>query len=195
MDLDQVKDAVKALTETDYAQLWVWMGTEEKERRASAAAVAKAEEKVVAEVWESHPELKPRFGGQADDAPAWVQPTGAHDAYPDQAYVTHNGRTWRNILGGLNSHEPAATGAGWEIVVPRVEDAGTGQVFTPGQDVHHPLPWEPGLPLSPGQFVSYGDKLYKVKAAHMSHDGWKPGPDTHAVFEEVPAPRPGAATG
>lgn len=29
--------------------------------------------------------------------PAWVQPTGAQDAYPKGAWVWHNGRAWRSL--------------------------------------------------------------------------------------------------
>lgn len=31
-------------------------------------------------------------------APAWVQPTGAHDAYPLGASVTHNAKKWRSLI-------------------------------------------------------------------------------------------------
>jgi hypothetical protein len=30
--------------------------------------------------------------------PAWVQPTGAHDAYPVNAMVRHNGKNWRSTV-------------------------------------------------------------------------------------------------
>jgi len=52
---------------------------------------------------------------------AWVQPTGAHDAYPaiDPATsatyrVTHNGQTWENTHGDGNSWEPGVYG--WTVV-------------------------------------------------------------------------------
>lgn len=195
MDLAKVQEIVRELNEADYTQLWVWMGTEERQRRASANAVAKAEAAVVGGLWEERPELKPDFRDKADGAPEWVQPTGAHAAYPQGAYVTHKDRTWRNTLGGLNAHEPSATGAGWEIVAPTMTDTATGEPWTPGESTEHPLEWEPGLPLSPGQYVTHDGKIYCVKSAHISHDGWVPGPATHAVFEEVHTPRPGAVTG
>jgi hypothetical protein len=40
----------------------------------------------------------------------WVQPTGAHDAYPAGARVTHNGQTWTNIFGDGNIWEPGVFG-------------------------------------------------------------------------------------
>lgn len=35
---------------------------------------------------------------QPETAPAWVQPTGAHDAYPYGAKVTHAGKTWSSTV-------------------------------------------------------------------------------------------------
>ena len=40
---------------------------------------------------------------------AWVQPAGAHDAYPVDAEVTHNGRAWLNTYPS-NSYEPGVYG-------------------------------------------------------------------------------------
>lgn len=44
------------------------------------------------------------------DIPAWVQPTGSHDAYPAGAEVTHNGRHWLNSHGDGNVWEPGVFG-------------------------------------------------------------------------------------
>lgn len=46
---------------------------------------------------------------------AWIQPEGAHDAYPADAKVTHNNKTWNNIHGDGNVWEPGVYG--WEEVV------------------------------------------------------------------------------
>jgi len=40
---------------------------------------------------------------------AWVQPTGAHDAYPIGARVTHNGHTWESWV-AANVWEPGVYG-------------------------------------------------------------------------------------
>ena len=54
-----------------------------------------------------------------DDPPAWVQPTGGHDAYPaerldgEPTRVMHNGQVWLNTHGDGNSWEPGAFG--WEV--------------------------------------------------------------------------------
>ena len=47
--------------------------------------------------------------------PAWVQPTGAHDAYALGAKVTHNGKTWESTV-DANVWEPAGV-SGWREVV------------------------------------------------------------------------------
>lgn len=42
-------------------------------------------------------------------APAWVQPTGAHNAYALDAAVTHAGKGWRNLT-PANVHAPGVSG-------------------------------------------------------------------------------------
>lgn len=43
-------------------------------------------------------------------APAWVSPTGAHDAYRLGAIVTHKGKTWKNTGSDANVWEPGVFG-------------------------------------------------------------------------------------
>ncbi|TXH10505.1 MAG: hypothetical protein E6R04_05280 [Spirochaetes bacterium] len=45
------------------------------------------------------------------DGQAWTQPTGAHDAYPLGARVTHNGKTWTSTAAA--NVWPPGTGALW----------------------------------------------------------------------------------
>ena len=52
------------------------------------------------------------LGVRADDpdaVPAWVQPTGAHDAYPQGAHVIHGGLEWVSDVDG-NVWEPGVSG-------------------------------------------------------------------------------------
>ena len=44
--------------------------------------------------------------------PEWVQPLGAHDAYPEGAIVRHNGALWRNDHTS-NVWEPGTPGSQW----------------------------------------------------------------------------------
>ena len=43
------------------------------------------------------------------DRAAWVQPTGAHNAYPLGATVTHNGKTWTSTI-AANVWKPGVYG-------------------------------------------------------------------------------------
>ena len=43
------------------------------------------------------------------DGQPWVQPTGAHDAYPLDITVTHGGKTWESLI-AFNVHEPGLSG-------------------------------------------------------------------------------------
>lgn len=52
--------------------------------------------------------------GAADQFPAWVQPTGAHDAYPLNAQVSHNAQHWKNTGYAANVWEPGVFG--WVVV-------------------------------------------------------------------------------
>lgn len=58
-----------------------------------------------------------RYGASPDAGPQpWVQPSGATDAYPAGATVTHNGRTWENTHGDGNVWEPGVFG--WADIGP-----------------------------------------------------------------------------
>ena len=44
-----------------------------------------------------------------DPWPEWIQPTGAHDAYPMGAHVSHNGKHWESEI-DANVYEPGVYG-------------------------------------------------------------------------------------
>lgn len=46
----------------------------------------------------------------SEEWPAWTEPSGAHDAYPAGAKVSHNGKNWINIYGDGNVWEPGVYG-------------------------------------------------------------------------------------
>lgn len=48
-------------------------------------------------------------------APAWVQPTGAHDAYSAGDRVTFEGRVYESVING-NSWSPLAYPMGWRLI-------------------------------------------------------------------------------
>ena len=48
------------------------------------------------------------------DGEAWTAPTGAHDAFPKGATVTHAGKTWESLI-PANVWQPGVTG--WRDMV------------------------------------------------------------------------------
>ena len=55
------------------------------------------------------PSMWTRIGNPAEEYPEWIQPIGAHDAYPADAKVTHKGKRWTSNVGG-NVWEPGVYG-------------------------------------------------------------------------------------
>lgn len=53
------------------------------------------------------------------DLAAWVQPTGAHDAYPLGAKVTYNGRVYESKI-PANVYSPTVYPAGWTDLGPAI---------------------------------------------------------------------------
>ena len=63
------------------------------------------------------PDIPPEEGGEetpSEEYPAWVQPTGAHDAYAQGAKVSHNGKKWTSDI-SANVYEPGVYG--WTEVI------------------------------------------------------------------------------
>lgn len=56
-----------------------------------------------------------RTSDPAEEWPEWIRPTGAHDAYPLNAKVSHNGKHWINTGKDMNEYEPGVWG--WDEVV------------------------------------------------------------------------------
>jgi len=78
--------------------------------------------------------------------PTWRQPTGAHDAYPAGARVTHNGDTWVSVT-GANTGEPGVSG--WQRVgsggqpAAWVQPSGAHDAYSLGARVtHNGATWE-----------------------------------------------------
>ena len=74
-----------------------------------------------------------------EDGQPWVQPQGAHNAYPLGRTVTHNGKTWENLT-PANTHEPGVSG--WREVVAEgypawVQPAGAHDAYILGAKVTH----------------------------------------------------------
>ena len=73
------------------------------------------------------------------DRAAWVQPTGAHNAFPKGATVTHNGKYWESLT-PANVWPPGVTG--WREVVAEgpaawVQPLGAHDAYPLGAKVTH----------------------------------------------------------
>ena len=90
------------------------------------------------------------------DGAAWVQPTGAHNAFPKGATVTHNGKDWESLT-PANVWPPGVTG--WREVVAEGPAAWA-----------QPLGAHDAYPL--GATVTHKGKTWTSTAAA---NVWKPG--------------------
>jgi hypothetical protein len=63
-----------------------------------------------ANVWEPGVSGWREIVPETEPPAAWVQPTGAHDAYPIGSQVTHNGFIWTSLV-GANVWEPTDANA------------------------------------------------------------------------------------
>lgn len=91
------------------------------------------------------------------DGSQWVQPTGAHDAYPIDAVVTDDGVEWVNVV-PANVWRPGV--AGWRVMV----DAGEVAPWV------QPLGYHDAY--SSGDRVEHGGTIYTSTA---DGNGWEPG--------------------
>lgn len=99
--------------------------------------------------------------------PAWVQPTGAFDAYPQGRVVAHGGALWRSIT-PANVWEPGGEGAStlWEKVT--ASQAGTVPAAPTVPE------WAAGVAYKVGDKVTYGGAVYQCVQTHTSQTGWDP---------------------
>lgn len=97
--------------------------------------------------------------------PEYVQPLGAHDAYPQDIYVTQDGKIYRSRRSG-NVWEPKLHPELWEEV--KAKDV-PPQPAPPAAG-----PWETGKAYKVGDRVTYQSKTYRVVQAHTSAAHWTP---------------------
>lgn len=91
---------------------------------------------------------------ESDETPEWVQPTGAHDAWPLGARVMFGGEVWISTLAN-NVWQPGVTG--WT------------------REGGDPVgAWSAGVAYNVGDRVSYQGSTYECRQAHTSQAGWTP---------------------
>lgn len=97
--------------------------------------------------------------------PEYIQPLGAHDAYPKGAYITFEGKVYKSLI-PANVWSPTAYARGWEQVAGK---------DVPVQPVTPPAPaWETGKAYKVGDLLTYKGKTYRIVQAHTSAAHWTP---------------------
>lgn len=81
------------------------------------------------------------------DGSDWVQPTGAHDAYPEYALVMHNGEEWESLI-PANVWEPGVSG--WRV---KPEEGGPPPEWKAPTGSHDAY--------KTGDLVTFEDKTYE----------------------------------
>lgn len=98
------------------------------------------------------------------DGVAWVQPTGAHDAYPKNWNVVKDGYSWTSLISGNVWPPSDSNSAMWK----------KGSAATPATPAAAPA-WNPNSKsYKVGDRVSYNSKNYVCGQAHTSNSGWTP---------------------
>ena len=116
------------------------------------------------------------------DGDEWVQPTGAHDAYPKAAVVAHKGKTWVNLT-PANVWEPGVSG--WREDV--AEDSAPPEFVQPtgAHDAY-----------SIGDLVTFDGAVYRSRIdgnvwSPMAHPaGWVSASPVPPAEDEAPEPEP-----
>lgn len=128
--MDEIKQKIHALSETDFAALRRWIFTDEVKRRESLPVVQEAEVELVKDLAAqgeiTRPEVATEEAAINGDGivPAWRDPQGKkHKAYMRGDAVLDDGRIYINRAGGLNYARPSAPDSGWEVYNPPKEDA------------------------------------------------------------------------
>ena len=111
----------------------------------------------------------------------WVQPTGAHDAYPRWWEVTYEGTLYTSLI-PANTTTPGSDPRWWKDLTP-VEEP---------DDPDAPPQWSGDYVVyASGDLVTHEGTTYRVRQAHTSQPGWTP-PAAPALFEAVTLDSAGA---
>jgi hypothetical protein len=94
---------------------------------------------IITEQFNPWPTLPP--GGEAPPLPAWVQPTGAQDAYPIGMWVQHKGANYCSLL-AANVWEPSPESNFWRVSpdpgpLPWKQPTGSADAYAMGDRVTH----------------------------------------------------------
>jgi hypothetical protein len=141
------------------------------------------------------PVLLTDVGGEsaAPPLPEWVQPTGAHDAYPLNMWVTHNGADYCSLL-AANVWEPTPESNYWRISpdpgpLPWVQPTGAADAYAIGDRVTHTVA---------GRETDLWESNIDANTTEPGTDGtfdrwWKPITDAGGELLPWVQPMPGTA--
>lgn len=147
---------LQAMTDADLETLAAAVGIEQQRRRVLATAQQQAED-LAAAVYQA-------MGG---DGRPWVQPTGAHDAYPLGAAVIEGGVEYVSTHPANTWGPPSQHPRWWRR---HEEPASVSE-------------WDPEIEYRPPVAVSLDGVVYDLTHTHAS-PGWRPDdPAMHAVWK------------
>lgn len=203
MSVEELQIQIAQLTAEQWAEFLAWVVTVEKPRRDAQPAVEEAQAKLVEELWEARPDLKPETG-TTEITPAeteeqlvaqvkqWRQPATPLDGYPRSELAALGGRVWRNHRPG-NTKKPGTAFSGWEDVTAdylKLADAVDGNTPGVGTDapglITEPKPeptvtpapgvkrWKTDEWYSKGETVLDGGALYVSQKLHKATDRNRP---------------------
>lgn len=181
--MEDIKNAISALSDDDYEQIRQFVMYDERDRRRQEATMADT-----INVLRQSGELEAPKTATVDpdkelklaDVPAWVDPGTLHSKmYTFGAVVAHKKRIWRSEHRGLNSWEPGAQGVDeriWRDITDEVtgKAAGDTTAGTPGEAQDGAIPFKPGLNLKAGDVVVHQGVKYRVVQPHTSQSNWTP---------------------
>ena len=171
--MQDLKTQIMDLTSEEWRELFNWVVGTERARRDALPQIEEAQAKLVEELWEAKPELKPETG-TTDITPAdttdalvaqvkqWRQPATPLDGYQRSELAALGGRVWRNHRPG-NTKMPGSPFSGWEDVTAdylKLADAVDGNTPGVGTDapglITEPKPDpepKPEQPITPAPMV------------------------------------------
>lgn len=121
---------------------------------------------------------------EGEDAPPYVAPSGAHDAYQEGDEVMWEGEVYVAVRDGV-VHSPADHPESWRLVEPEVIEPEEPPVEEPEPGVEIP-PFIAGEWVEPGDLREYQGVIYQVVQPHQTASHWPPPvvPALWEVYEE-----------
>lgn len=198
MTIEQIQAQIQALTDDEYIDLRVWMGSEERSRREAQPAIEQAQAEVVKELQDAGKLPLPdaltdaeKLPEAASDVPEWRDPGTDHSMmYREGDIVRYKGQVVRSTHKGLNHWEPGTLGFDgriWEVIE---NDPEISEATEPGTEAPQPAVEQPAAPAyrqpsgahdayKQGDRVTYKGAIYEstingnVWAPDAYPAGWK----------------------